>query len=240
MRMSEDVYRVRLADIFEGPMDLLVFLIKKNEVNIYDIPIALITDQYLEYLNMMREMNIDVAGDFIVMAATLTHIKSRMLLPVHEEVEDADEDPRLEIARPLSEYIRIKEAVEKLGSRSILGEDTFVRCPGKGDEPSESPEEWVQVDLFELIEAFQRILKNISPEQRVDLTADRISVKDRISEIVNILEERESVTFDALFEGGVNRGMIVVTFLAILEMVRLALIRIYQQTETGIIRIFYQ
>jgi len=238
--MSEDVYRIKLTDVFEGPMDLLLFLIKKNEVNIYDIPIAAITDQYLEYLNMMREMNIDIAGDFLVMAATLTHIKSRMLLPVHEEMEDGEEDPRLEIARPLAEYIRLKEAAEKLGSRSILGEDTFVRRPERAQVLSSDPEEWVQVDLFELIDAFQRILKNIAPEQRVDLTADRISVKDRISEIVNILEERESVTFDALFQGDADRGMIVVTFLAVLEMVRLALIRVYQQQETGIIRIFYQ
>jgi segregation and condensation protein A len=238
--MSEEVYRIRLADIFEGPMDLLLFLIKKNEVNIYDIPIATITDQYLDYLNMMREMNIDIAGDFLVMAATLTHIKSRMLLPVHEEMEDAEEDPRLEIARPLAEYIQLKEAAAKLRSRSILGEDTFVRRPEKGEVLADDAPEWVRVDLFELIDAFQRILKNITPEQRVDLTADRISVKDRISEIVNILEKQASVTFDALFDGDTDRGMIVVTFLAVLEMVRLALIRVYQQQETGILRIFYQ
>ncbi len=238
--MPEEVYRVKLADIFEGPMDLLLFLIRKNEVNIYDIPIALITDQYLAYLEMLREMNIDLAGDFIVMAATLTHIKSRMLLPVHEEMEEAGEDPRLEIARPLAEYIRIKEVAEKLESRSILGEDTFIRNLEKEEALNETEEEWVQVDLFELIDAFQRILKNISEEQRVDLTADRISVKDRIIEIVNILEQKESVTFDALFEQDTDRGMIVITFLAILEMVRLAIVRIYQQAETGIIRIFYQ
>ncbi len=238
--MGEDVYRVKLTDIFEGPMDLLLFLIKKNEVNIYDIPIALITDQYLEYLEKMREMNIDIAGEFIVMAATLAHIKSKMLLPVHEETEEAGEDPRLEITRPLEEYMRIKAAAERLESRHILGEDTFVRRLDNKDMLPDTQEEWVQVDLFELIDAFQRILKNISPDKRMDLTADRISVRDRISQLVDILERRHSITFDALFEENADRTMIVVTFLALLEMVRLALIRIYQQADTGIIRIFYQ
>jgi len=238
--MTEDAYRITLTDIFEGPMELLLFLIRKNEVNIYDIPIAVITDQYLQYIRMMQEMNIDLAGDFIVMAATLTQIKSKMLLPVHEEMEDPGEDPRMEIVRPLSEYLRIKTAAEKLLSRSILGEDTFIRVPEREALLSEEEKDWVQVDLFELIDAFQRILKTIAPEQRVDLTADRISVKDRISEIINLLETRETVTFDALFEGDTHRGMIVVTFLAVLEMVRLALIRVFQQSETGTIRIFYQ
>jgi segregation and condensation protein A len=238
--MSEEIYRVKIGGVFEGPMDLLVYLIKKNEVNIYDIPIALITDQYLEYLEMLKILNIDLAGEFIVMAATLIHIKSKLLLPVHEEVEGDDLDPRLEITRPLVEYLRLKSAAESLISRNILGEDTFIRSPQKVDDLIDAQDELIQIGLFELIDAFQKILKHISLEQRVDLTADRISVKDRISEIVDILEERGSVTFDELFEKTVEKIDIIVTFLAILEMVRLAIIRIFQHVESGTIRLFYQ
>ena len=124
-------YKVRLEDIFEGPMELLVHLIKKHEVDIYDIPIALITKQYLEYLEWMKAMNIDMAGDFLVMASTLAQIKSRMLIPAHENEND-DEDPRLELVRPLEEYLRMKSAAERLSERDLLGEDTFVRNPAPG------------------------------------------------------------------------------------------------------------
>ncbi|MEW5908994.1 MAG: segregation/condensation protein A [Thermodesulfobacteriota bacterium] len=238
--ISEEMYRVKISDVFEGPMDLLVFLIKKNEVNIYDIPIALITDQYLAYLEMLKTMNIDLAGEFLVMAATLTQIKSKLLLPVHEEIEGDDEDPRMEITRPLLEYLRLKSAAESLITRNILGEDTFIRTPQKANELIDASDELIQIGLFELIEAFQNILKNIALEQRVDLTADRISVKDRISEIVDILEIKGSVTFDELFEKKADKSQIIVTFLAILEMVKLAIIRIFQHVESGIIRLFYQ
>ena len=126
--METEVYTVKLDDIFEGPMDLLVHLIKKHEVDIYNIPIALITDQYLEYLELMKLMNIDVAGEFLVLAATLTQIKSKMLIPVHED-EDDQEDPLLEITRPLAEYLQMKSAARQLADRHLLGEDTFVRHP---------------------------------------------------------------------------------------------------------------
>ena len=125
--MQEDIYKVQIEDIFEGPMDLLVHLIKKHEVDIYDIPIALITKQYLEYLEWMKIMNIDIAGDFIVMASTLTKIKSRLLLPSHGEEDE--EDPRLELVKPIEEYLKMKSAAEKLGARTLLGEDTFIRNP---------------------------------------------------------------------------------------------------------------
>jgi segregation and condensation protein A len=236
----EEIYRVKISDVFEGPMDLLVFLIKKNVVNIYDIPIALITDQYLAYLEMLKTMNIDLAGEFLVMAATLTQIKSKMLLPVHEVVQEDEEDPRMEITRPLIEYLRIKSAAENLIARNILGEDTFIRGPGKINDIIDTQEELIQIGLFELIEAFQKILKNIALEQQVDLTADRISVKDRIAELVDILEIKGSVTFEELFGKKAEKSDVIVTFLAILEMVKLAIIRIFQHVESGIIRLFYQ
>lgn len=231
-------YRVRLEDIFEGPMDLLVHLIKKHEVDIYDIPIALITKQYLEYLEWMKTMNIDVAGDFLVMASTLAQIKSRMLIPAHENEND-DEDPRLELVRPLEEYLRMKSAAERLSERDLLGEDTFVRNPGQEDYLLNPEDAVISVGLFELIDAFQKILENITPGGRIEINADTITVRDRIVQIVDIFETRGSVTFNELFSKNADKSEVIVTFLAILEMVRLALVQVVQHTRSGIIRLFY-
>lgn len=234
--MTASPYEVKLDDIFEGPMDLLVHLIKKNEVNIYDIPIALITDQYLEYLEWIKAMNIDMAGSFILMAATLAQIKSKMLLPVHD---DDDDDPRMEIIRPLNEYLQMKAAAEQLSQRDLLGQNTFARTIPAMDIPSDSDEAYIQVGLFELIDAFRKILTDLDAEQQLDFSADRISVKDRINQIVEILEKRESVTFIELFSPPIRKSDVVITFLAILEMVKFNLLNIAQHTQTGIIRLFY-
>jgi len=237
--MQEEIYKIQIDNIFEGPMDLLVHLIKKHEVDIYDIPIALITEQYLKYLQWMKAINIDVAGDFILMASTLTKIKSRMLLPVHEE-ENEDEDPRLEIVKPLEEYLQMKSAANELALRNLLGEDTFVRSLDPENLSMDQDGEIIKVGLFELIDAFQKILEKISVHRGVDIfTADTVSVRDRIVQIVEILESRESVTFNELFSNSTVKSEVVVTFLAILEMVRLSLINIVQNTQTGIIRLFY-
>ena len=219
-------------------MDLLVHLIKKHEVDIYDIPIAMITDQYLEYLQWMESMNIDVAGDFIVMAATLTQIKSKMLLPIHENEND-QEDPRLEIARPLAEYLQMKSAAERLAERDLLGENIFARNPDQEELLAARQDEVLKLGLFELIDAFQQILKKISLDDKVRIAADSISVKNRISQLVDIFESRESVTFEELFPTGAVKSEVIVTFLAILEMVRLSLVRIVQHVQTGVIRLFY-
>ena len=236
--MQEELYQVKLDNIFEGPMDLLVHLIKKHEVDIYDIPIAMITDQYLVYLQWMESMNVDVAGDFIVMAATLTQIKSKMLLPIHEN-EDDQEDPRLEIARPLAEYLQMKSAAERLAERDLLGENIFARNPDQEELLAGRQDEVLKLGLFELIDAFQQILKKISPDDKVRIAADSISVKNRISQLVDIFESRESVTFEELFPAKAVKSEVIVTFLAILEMVRLSLVRIVQHVQTGVIRLFY-
>ncbi len=237
--MNAERYEVKLDNIFEGPMDLLVYLIQKNEVDIYDIPIALITDQYLGYLALMEALNIDVAGDFILMAATLTQIKSKMLLPVHDP-DEAEEDPRLEIARPLAEYLRMKAAAEALTGRHFLGEDIFLREPTREEATVAPEEESIRIGLFELIDAFQRVLENLPGHHRIDLSEDRISIKDRITELVDILEKKGSVAFDELFASAVPaRGEVVVTFLAILEMARICLIEIHQHVPTGVIRLIY-
>ena len=234
-----DHYRVRLHNVFEGPMDLLIHLIRKAEVDIYDIPIARITAQYLEYLEWMKQMNIDFAGDFVLMASTLTHIKSKMLLPV-QLGEEEEEDPRLEITRPLLEYLRIKSAAEQLAERDLLGEKTFTRKPDADVLKSVQEDQVIRIGLFELIDAFQKILDKVSPEHRVDLSRDRVSVRERISQLAELLEKQESMTFDELFVDSRERSDIIVTFLAILEMAKIGLIRIAQHVPTGIIRIFYQ
>ena len=239
MNNTETPYQIKLDKVFEGPMALLVHLIKKNEVDIYDIPIAVITQQYLAYLEWIKLMNIDFAGDFLVMASTLTQIKSRMLLPTHG-IEDDEEDPRLALTKPLQEYLEMQSVAEQLARRNLLGEHTFVRSLAEQDYtklPDEEP--YVQVGLFELIDAFQKILDNISDEHRLEMTTDRITVKEKISEIVDILEEKNSLTFYELFSKDADKAEIIVTFLALLEMVKLNLIQIVQHVESGIIRLFY-
>jgi segregation and condensation protein A len=232
-------YRVRLADLFEGPMDLLVHLIRKNELSIYEIPIALVTEQYLQYLEWMEALHIEYAAEFVVMASTLAHIKSRMLLPAHSAEEGEEDDPRQEIVRPLLEYLKLKSAAERLAERPLLGEDTFVRPAQPAAAVAADEEQLVKIGLFELIDAFQKILAALPQEARIEFTTDTISVKERVSQIVDLLEEKGSLTFAELFAGQPTRADIIVTFLAVLEMVKLALIRVVQQVSSGIIRIFY-
>jgi len=236
--MIETLYRVQLDEIFEGPMDLLVHLVRKNELDIYDIPIALITEQYLQYLEWMQAMNIDYAGDFLLMASTLTQLKSRMLLPVHDG-EDEEEDVLQEITRPLVEYLQMKSAADELFERNLLGENTFIRNPDRAEFLTGSDDEFIKIGLFELIDAFQKILERIPDEHRIDMRTDEISVKDKIAQIIDTLETKESITFLELFTDIPDKHEIIVTFLAILEMVKLTLIRIYQHVQTGVIRIFY-
>ena len=236
--MLPDNYKVKLENIFEGPMDLLIHLIRKNEVDIYDIPIALITEQYLAYLEWMQMLNIDNVGDFLLMASTLAHIKSRMLLPTHG-IEDEEDDPRLELVRPLAEYLRIRSAAEALANRDLLGDTVFTRrakTKGLVDEDQET----VQVGLFELIDAFQRILQKAGKDHRVEMAADEISVKDRMNHILALAEERGSLTFDELFEASAEKRFIIVTFLALLESMKLSLIRVAQNAQSGVIRLFFQ
>ena len=235
--MQEELYRVQLENIFEGPMDLLVHLIKKNELDIYDIPIAKVTEQYLQYLEWMKIMNIDYAGEFIVMASTLAHIKSRMLLPASEEEDD--EDPRQELVKPLLEYLQMKSAAEQLAERHILGEKTFVRSLDQKEFLNIEQQPYIKVGLFELIDAFQKILEKIPGDQRIEFTADKISVKERITQITDVLEAEGSTTFESLFSESPDKSEVIVTFLAILEMVKLALIRIVQHAQTGVMRLFY-
>ena len=234
---SED-YKVKLENVFEGPMDLLIHLIKKNEVDIYDIPVALITEQYLEYLEWMQRLNIDYVGDFLVMASTLAHIKSRMLLPNYG-IEEEAEDPRLELVRPLAEYLRIRSAAEALAQRNLLGETIFTR-QAKAKDLLDEDQELIQVGLFELIDAFQNILRRFGKEHSVELASDEISVKDRMNEVLAVIEEKGSITFVELFHPAADKRYIIVTFLALLELMKLTLVRVAQSAQSGVIRLFYQ
>lgn len=236
--MIADNYKVKLEDVFEGPMDLLIHLIKKNEVDIYDIPVALITEQYLGYLEWIKLLNIDNVGDFLVMASTLAHIKSRMLLPKHG-IGDDEDDPRLEIVRPLAEYLRIKSAAEALASRDLLGDTIFTRKAKAKDCANDDPE-MIQVGLFELIDAFQRVLQRISNDHNVEIASDEVSVKDRMNDIITILEEKGSVVFTELFTASDEKHYFIATFLALLELMKLNLIRVAQSAQSGLIRLFYQ
>jgi segregation and condensation protein A len=234
--MCSDIYKVQLENIFEGPMDLLVYLIRKNEVNIYDIPISLITDRYLEYIEWMKSMNVDIAGDFLVMAATLIQIKSRMLLPVHDDSDE--EDPRQEIARPLLEYLQMKSAALQLNDRELLGEHTFIRSPAKSSDPGNLSEREIRVDIFELIKAFQRILDNVSPDVSLDVVADKLSIQDRMTELIRMLKVKGSLIFQELFSEPAGKDDIIITFLAILEMVKRSAAGVIQHADTGIITLY--
>lgn len=222
-------YRVELP-IFEGPLDLLLHLIQQHELDIFDIPIAFITQKYVEYVTLMQDLNIDVASEYLVMAATLTHIKSKMLLPASpEDDEDEDEvevDPRAELVRRLLEYQKYKLAADQLGDRSILGRDVFSR--GAPAPSVDGPAPLAPLGLFKLLDAFQAVLKRAKQSADHQIDVDRFSISDRINELSDILRGRGRVQFEELFSADQSRGDLIVTFLALLEMTRVRLIRLMQ------------
>ena len=233
---ATEPYTVRL-EVFEGPLDLLLHLIKREQVDIYDIPIATITDQYLDYLNMMRSLNLDVAGEFLLMAATLLHIKSKMLLPSPlEEEEEEEEDPRTELVNRLLEYQKYKEAAARLHERDILDRDIFVQ--GYQGEVSEDGG-LIEVGVFELIEALKDVLNRSSLEATYDITLDRITIEERIAQILEVVKlESSGLLFSSLFSGASSKEDIIISFLAILELIRMRMIKVFQRAPFGPIEIF--
>lgn len=229
-------YSVHL-DTFDGPMDLLLHLIRKNELDIYDIPIAVITRQYLDYIKLMKELNLEVAGDFLVMAATLLQIKSRLLLPLDEpEVgEDEETDPRAELIRRLLEYQQYKEAGMVIGARALLGRDVFVRTYCDPElVAAQNVEGPLEVNLFDLVDAFRVLLARIPAEHFHDVAAaETFSIADCINEILSLLQARDTVQFDELVRDDLTRERVIVTFLALLELCRLKMIRIFQDNHQG-------
>ena len=229
-------------DQFEGPLDLLLHLIKKSEVNIYDIPIAVITARYLETLELMQELNLDVAGEFLVMAATLIHIKSKMLLPRPETAagaEGEEEDPRDALVRRLLEHQKYKAAAGLLHEREQLRSAQWVRpdervasIAGVDYEPE------LEVDLFSLISAFQAVVQRARLRPKVVLPSEQLPLETRIEQMLARLSETEAMGFDDLFADVSDRPGLIVTFLALLEMIRLKLVRVFQSGAFGPIRIY--
>ncbi|MEZ5290545.1 MAG: segregation/condensation protein A [Vicinamibacterales bacterium] len=228
-------------ETFEGPLDLLLHLIKKNEVSIYDIPIALITEQYLEYLGLMQELNLDIASEFLVTAATLIHIKSRQLLPRPEAAvdEDLDEiDPRDALVRRLVEHQRFKAAAELLHERETVRSAQWTRPDARVEAiAGEEAEPELDVDLFGLLAAFRRVLERARERPDVPLPPEQVSIETRIEQLLERLSATDACGFEDLFEDVATRGDIIVTFLALLEMIRLKLVRAFQQSG-GAIRIY--
>ena len=239
---SPDAYRVKLA-AFEGPLDLLLHLIRKNEVSIYDIPIALITEQYLGYLGLMQELDLDVAGEFLVMASTLIHVKSRMLLPRPDPLSDetgVEEDPREALVRRLLEHQKYKAAAELLHERETQRSAQFTRPDSSVAEAAgEEYEPELEVDLFSLLAAFRGVLERASRRPHMVLPPEQISIEDRMHQLLGRLSETEACGFEDLFsDGDGSRAFLIVTFLALLEMIRLKLIRVFQSGGFGPVRVY--
>ncbi len=227
-------------DAFEGSLELLLHLIKENQINIYDIPIALITQQYLETLEQMTSLKLSIAGDFLVMAATLIHIKSKMLLPVHEteEEEALEEDPRQELVARLLEYKKFKEAAGALESYETLWREIFSReaVPAATSEPSEEIS-LGDAGIHDLLKALQKVIERLPNKDVLTIHNDELSVKDKIAFILSVMEHEKSLLFDQLFDGIETRYGVVVTFLALLEIIRLGLIKILQVEDCGALRL---
>jgi segregation and condensation protein A len=233
-------YKVKL-EVFEGPLDLLLYLIKKEEVDIYDIPIERITNQYMEYLTIMKLLNLEVAGEFLVMAATLMYIKSRMLLPVDQQVTDSEaeegEDPRWELIRQLVEYKKFKDAALQLGKREEEQANIFVRTGDAGVEvDKEVP--LAEVSIFDLINAFNDVLKKASAREDFrEIIEEKFTVSDKIEEILYTLRDRSELIFGDLFAQAQSRAEVVVTFLALLELIRLKRLKVRQEEAFGQIHV---
>ena len=232
---TELPYQVRIEN-FEGPLDLLLHLIKKNEINIYDIPIAMIAQQYLGYIEAMEDLNLNVAGEFLVMAATLLQIKSKMLLPVDETAEDEEEgpDPREELVRRLLEYKTFKEAARQLDTQERMWREIYSRTPSPPDEETEIDDQLLDnVGLFDLVDALQGILNRNPGKKLIEIIPDNLTVRDRMNAILEALEGQESVSFVSLFDPSCHRLLIIVTFLALLELIRLRTARVFQAESFG-------
>lgn len=225
---------VSLPD-FEGPLDLLLHLIKKHELDILDLPIAFVTERYVEYVSLMEKLNLDVAAEYLVMAATLAHIKSKSLLPraPEEDIEEDDDgmDPREELIRRLLAYQKYKRAAEELGGRGVAGRDVFPR--GIPAPKAEGPAPLAEISVFKLIDIFQKILKRHDGRQAFEIDAERVTIQERIGQISELLQLRERAPFEALFEGYATTYDLVVTFLALLEMAKMRLLRVFQGEPDG-------
>ena len=216
---------------FEGPLDLLLHLIQKHELDILDLPIAFVTGRYLAYLALMEQLNLDIASEYLLMAATLAHIKSKMLLPIAPTDQDDEQgddgiDPRAELIRRLLEYQKYKEVAEQLGARGIAGRDVFPR--GSDAPEASGPPALAGSSLFSLLDAFEGVLKRAQVDLAFEISPDGVSIQDRMRQLVDRLSEEQELTFEQLFENHATIYDLVVTFIALLEMAKRRLVSIYQ------------
>ncbi|NLE66343.1 MAG: segregation/condensation protein A [Lentisphaerae bacterium] len=229
MFVQQEDYKVRL-EVFEGPLDLLLYLIKKDEVDIYDIPMELVTRQYMEYIGLMEMLDLNIAGDFLVMAATLLMIKSRMLLPVEERpvLDDEEEDPRWDLVRKLLEYKKFKEAAAYLQDREYEQENIF---PRGAEDAAVEPVKGVGLDdvsLFDLLAAFNEALKRVKTGEVLEIFAEKCTVADKIADILQRIRASDRISFFSIFSEASSRTEVVCAFLALLELIRLRQIRAIQ------------
>ena len=224
-------YKVRL-EVFEGPLDLLLYLIKKEEIDIYHIPIAKITEQYLGYLDLMQLLDLRLAGEFLVMTSTLMQIKSKMLLPIEErEAEEEEEDPRAELVRRLLEYKKFKQAATRLEELERVQEQTFRRrvTPGSFGAAETQEEDYFEASLFDLISAFSKILKTVPKKEFLEIIQDEFTVEKKVHDLLHLLVVKPAIYFSKLFEKAKNKVEIIATFLALLELIRLKEIIVRQR-----------
>lgn len=224
-------------EIFEGPLDLLLYLVKKDHLNIYDIPIAQVTEQYIQYLELMRLLDLNIASEFLVMAATLIHIKSKMLLPSQDspvEAEEEEIDPRLDLIRQLLEYKKFKEAAEELKRREIIQQKVFARPPTSSEFNSSEEEAFFEASLFDLISAFSTALSGkVSREIFYEVIKDEFTVEGKIHDMLHMLLATAQINASRLFASAKNKLEVVAIFLAILELIRLKEIILRQKQLFG-------
>ena len=232
-------YKVKL-EVFEGPLDLLLYLIKKEEINIHDIPVARITDQYLEYLELMQLLDLDIAGEFLVMAATLMHIKSKTLLPPDETLDQQEEaDPRAELVRRLLEYKKFKEAATELAQMEKLQKQFFPRVGSFQPEDTTPPKDILfEASLFDLITAFTKVLKDIPKEVFHQVVKDEFTVSQKMHDILHMMVEKQPIFFLELFKAAKNKREMITIFLALLELIRVKAVVIKQAQPFSDIEIF--
>ena len=234
------IYKIKL-EIFEGPLDLLLYLVKKDHLNVYDIPIASVTQQYLDYLELMRLLDLNIAGEFLVMAATLLEIKSKMLLPAQEPSaeEGEQEDPRAELVKQLLEYEKFKKIAEELRQKEQKRKEVFTRPKVSASEyaSTDNTEVYFEASLFDLINAFSQALKEVPTELFYEVIKDEFTIEEKIHQILHLLLDEPLILLSELFKKAKNKFEIIVTFMSILELIRLKEIKIIQKKLFGEIEI---
>jgi len=234
--MKVDSYRVNM-DAFEGPLDLLLHLVKTNEVDIYHLPLSDITDQYLAYLEMFEELDLDVAGEYLLMAATLMHIKSRLLLPRDDEDEEEEEDPVQDLVGQLAEYQRYREAADTLRDRALIDRDVFRRAASPPPRNEAEDPGFAQVELPDLLEGLRRVLARAAARIPHLVESEEYHVADAVREMLGRLDVVESLTFDELFGDSPTRGLVIATFIGLLELMKMGIIHATQDAGSPEIRV---